>query len=136
MLSRSHLALGLALLVSSFPGFVQDAHGILPTGFTDETLFSTLAQPVGFTFLPDGRVLVVEQKTGNIKLVKFEPAAGVTIFTVPDVQPAGNEQGLLGIAVDPGWPARRYVYVYFDRTPGNVIYIRRYTASGDLSDPT
>jgi hypothetical protein len=56
------------------------------------------------------------------------------ITTIADVQTSGNEQGLLGIAIDPNWPARPYVYVYFDRTPGSVIYLAMFTASGDLSN--
>src|SRR4029079_10063408 len=45
----------------------------------------------------------------------------------------GAERGLLSIAVDPGWPARPYVYVHHTQT-GNVIRILRFTATGDLSN--
>lgn len=124
------LLTGSVLLGTSF-----DALAVLPTGFTDELVLGNLSQPAGMTWLPDGRMLVVEQRTRDIELVRFDPTANTAIFTVPDVQTSGNEQGLLGIAVDPGWPARPYIYVYFDRTPGQVIYIRRYTASGALTDP-
>lgn len=118
------------------------AIGTLPTGFTEEQVIGGLTQPVGFAFLPDARVIVVEQKnagmnTADIELVRMQPSvASATIFTVPDVRTAGGEQGLLGVAVDPGWPTRPYLYVYFDHTPGSFIYIRRYTASGALTDPT
>ena len=44
-----------------------------------------------------------------------------------NVQTAGNEQELLGIAVDPGWPARPYVYVHYDQAATNKVWISRYT---------
>jgi len=128
----------IAALAAALIMPVRPAHalGTLPTGFTDEAISSGLSQPVGFCFLPDGRALLTEQRTAKIKLVTLSPLATATIFTVPDVIATGNEQGLLGIAPDPGWPARPYLYVYFDHNGTNTIYIRRYTASGALSDPT
>ena len=53
---------------------------------------------------------------------------------IDQVNSSGGEQGLLGIAVDPGWPARPYIYVHCDATvPANRIRISRYTVTGDLS---
>ena len=108
---------------------------VLPTNFQDQLVVSGLSQPTSMAFLPDGRALIVEQTTGNIRLL-VGGAIGSTdpILNISDVVMTGGEQGLLGIAIDPGWPARPYVYVYFDRTPGNVIYIAMFTASGDLSN--
>jgi glucose/arabinose dehydrogenase len=83
-------------------------------------------------FLPDGRVLFVEQKTRNIRILVNGAAS--TIHTVADVNTTGNERGLLGITVDPSWPSRPYVYAHFDHTPGNVIYVSMFTVSGDLTD--
>jgi glucose/arabinose dehydrogenase len=111
------------------------AEATMPTGFADDVLYTGLSQPSSFDFLPDGRILILEQKTFRVRLVAGGTLFGSPILTVPDVTGAGNEQGLLGIAVDPGWPSRPYVYLYFDHTPGSVIYIVRYKASGSLSDP-
>jgi len=108
----------------------------MPTGFTDEILYTGLSQPASFDFLPDGRILIVEQKTFRVRVVAGGALFANPLLTVPDVNGAGNEQGLLGIAVDPGWPARPYVYLYFDHTPGSVIYLVRYKVSGSLSDPS
>lgn len=127
---------GFFLISSVLLAAAFEANAALPTGFTDELVIGSLSQPAGMTWLPDGRLLVVEQKTADVELVRFTPVGNAAIFTVPDVQTSGNEQGLLGIAVDPDWPARPYVYLYFDRTPGGTIYIRRYKASGDLTDPS
>ena len=114
----------------------SEVKAAVPTGFLDQPVVTGLSLPASFDFLPDGRILIIEQKTFHVRLaVKDFPVAN-PILTVPDVNGAGYEQGLLGIAVDPDWPTRPFVYLYFDRTPGSVIYLVRYRASGILSDPT
>ncbi len=111
------------------------AQATLPTGFSDELVVGGLSQPVGMAFLPDGRLLVIEQRSARFKLVRMgPPATADTVGTVPGVNSTANERGLLGIAVDPGWPARPYVYTHSTHT-GNRIRISRFTASGALSDP-
>ena len=138
--NRSSILCILMVLAASLPGeipsSIPSAYAGLPTGFVDETLNTGLSQPASLDVLPDGRILIVEQKTFRVRLVAGGVLFATPILTVPDATGAGNEQGVLGIAVDPGWPVRPYVYLYFDRTPGSVIYIARYKAAGDLSSPT
>jgi glucose/arabinose dehydrogenase len=112
----------------------RPALGALPTEFQDQVVTTGFSQPSGFAFLPDGRILVVEQKTAALRLVVNGVLQVSPALTVPSVNISGNERGLLGIAVDPDWPARPYVYVYYDRTPGNVNAVSRFTGSGDLAD--
>jgi glucose/arabinose dehydrogenase len=107
---------------------------VLPTDFADQLVVSGLDQPTSFVFLPDGRVVITEQNTADVELVVNGSLAPAPILHVADVNTSGGERGLLGAAVDPGWPARPYLYFYFDRTPGNVNYVSRWTASGDLTD--
>ncbi len=109
------------------------AQGVVPTGFVDAGVVGGLALPAGFTFLPDGRVLIVEQKSARIRLIVNGAIAAVDpVATIDGVQTTGGERGLLGIAVDPGWPARPYLYVHCDDASGPTIRISRYTAAGDL----
>src|ERR1043166_8099354 len=80
----------------------------VPSGFIVEDVVSgqglTLAS--GLAFLPDGRLLVVELTTGNIRVVanglvgNAGQVAGVSV---------GVDRGLTGIAADPGWPVRPYI---------------------------
>lgn len=106
---------------------------VVPTGFTDLPMVPGLDAPVGMTFLPDGRLLVIEQKTAIIKLVIIGGTITVTpILTVPEVNTFGSEQGLLGIAVDPGWPARPYLYVHYDHSGDSRIRISRFSVTGDV----
>ncbi len=105
----------------------------VPTGFAVETLAPGLSTPVAFEFLPDGRVLFVEQFTGRVRV--FTPGAGVQatpVLAVPGVA-AGGERGLLGIAVDPAFPTRPYVYVFHDVATPRHIRIARFTLAGDLA---
>jgi len=52
------------------------------------------------------------------------------VDSVANVEP---ERGLLGIAVDPSWPQRPFVYVYYTAL-GGTIRVSRYTVNGNLSD--
>jgi glucose/arabinose dehydrogenase len=126
-----------ALLSVAGPAGVPAA--TVPTGFDDRSAVSVaggaaLDRPAGMAFLPDGRLLVVEQKSARIRLfVNGMLSATDPVTTVPSVQTTGGEQGLLGIAVDPGWPVRPYLYVHCDDASGPWIRISRYTVSGDLA---
>ncbi len=126
---------GLALAAGiAVGGRGARAQGSLPTDFEDGGVVSGLEFPTGFTFLPDGRVLVVEQKTARIRLIVNGALAAMDpVATIPDVRNTGGEQGLLGIAVDPGWPARPYLYVHCDDALTPAIRISRFTATGDLA---
>jgi glucose/arabinose dehydrogenase len=111
------------------------AQATLPDGFSDQLVVGGLDFPVGMAKLADGRVFVIEQKTAKIRLiVNGELSSTDPVCVVDQVQTSGLEQGLLGIATDPGWPARPYVYVHCDETaPNYTIRISRYTVTGDLS---
>lgn len=122
------------LLSLSFvaPGAYPARAQTVPDGFTIETLAPGLASPVGFDFLPDGRVLYAELLSGQVRLLV--PGSGVQaapVVTVPELV-TGGERGLLGIAVDPVYPARPYLYVHYDAAPPNHIRIARFTLAGNL----
>lgn len=128
-MSRAAVAALFGLALAS-PAAAQFS---VPSGFTDELVIGGMGLPVGIAFVPDGRLLVVEQKTANVRLVVNGAfAATDPLLHVDDVQIAGNEQGLLGVAVDPAWPARPYIYLHYDYAPQARIRISRYTAAGDL----
>ena len=129
-------ATALALLASlaGGPGAAL-AQVTLPSGFVEDGLAPAFDFPTSFAFLPGGgRILVVEQRTARIRLLVSGALSPVDpVATLPDVNSVGTEQGLLGIAVDPGWPARPYLYVHCDNAGTSTIRISRYTATGDLA---
>jgi glucose/arabinose dehydrogenase len=121
----------VGLLLGVVPSFAA-----LPTGFVDEAVLQGLDQPVALCFLPDGRLLFTDQRAGRVHLVVGGQVARVDpVLIVPDVNSSGNEQGLLGLAVDPGWPTRPYLYVHYNYAPTSKIHIARFTVGGDLADP-
>ena len=125
-----------AVAVGAWLAAAVPAHAqlVLPTNFVDDVMVVGLNQPTGMAFLPDGRLLFVERTTGNIRLVvRGVLAATDPVITVAGVNSSGIERGLLGIAVDPGWPARPYVYVHYCSAVTPNIYISRYTVAGDLN---
>lgn len=114
------------------------AQPLLPDHFQDVLVAGGLSRPVSFDFLPDGRVLVAEQKAPTrVRMVVGNALASTDpVLTVPNVSTGHNEQGLLAIAVDPDWPTRPYLYAYYTLASGPVerVFLTRYRASGDLAD--
>lgn len=91
-----------------------------------------LEVPWGLAFLPDKSALVTERDSGKIKRIVGNEVS--EIGTVPGVDPS-SEGGLLGIAVDPEYPKKPYIYVYY--STGDDNRIARLEYSGDkLGEPT
>ena len=126
----------LALLLAFGPGpgpHPASASPATPLQFQDELVLGDFDAPVTATLLPDGRIFIVEQSTAQVRLVvKGTHAAIDPAGTIPLVR-AGGEAGLLGIAVDPGFPGRPYVYVQGTLRSPNAVRILRYTLTGDLA---
>ena len=105
-----------ALLVTATIG-ATTSFAALPTNFADQSVVTGLDLPSGFTFLPDGRMIVIEQKTFRVRLVLAGGSTADTTLTITDVNGSGNERGLLGVAIDPAVPVGA---VPFDQLPGRV----------------
>ncbi len=104
-------------------------------GFTDTTAFSGLVNPTAVRFAPDGRVFVAE-KRGTVQV--FDGLADTTPTQVADLRTEVHnfwDRGLLGLAVDPGFPARPYLYALytFDGPVGGTA--PRWGTAGADSDP-
>lgn len=123
--------LAVALAVGAGPAAAQFA---LPPDFVDEFIIGGLPQSVGMAMLPDGRLFVIERVTSRVRLVVNGALAAVDpVVTVPDVDASYGEEGLLGIAVDPGWPTRPYLYVQHTVAGAPFHRIARFTVAGDLT---
>ena len=93
--------------------------GTLPTGFTESNVVTGLTSPIGMAFLPDGRILVIEQAgRGRLVVNNFLRTAPLLDITADVLD--GGEQGLLGLAIDPDYPTRPYVYLYYNNTTPNL----------------
>ncbi len=135
-LARSGLSLGLLFgLLALFT--VPASAATVPNNFTDTQVVADLAMPTDFAFLPDGRILVVEQWTAKVRLIVNGAIGGTDpLVTVPNVRDDHGEAGLMCIEVDAGWPARPYIYVYYNNASTNTCCLSMYTVTGDLSNPS
>ena len=115
------------------PGPVRADGFTLPDGFVDEPVVGGLDQPVNLAILPDGRTFVIERIPGRVRLVVDGAYAPVDpVLTVDSLLADYGERGLLGIALDPQWPSRPYVYLDYTHQ-GGWIKVSRYRATGDLA---
>jgi glucose/arabinose dehydrogenase/PKD repeat protein len=92
--------------------FRTGSPGMLP-GFQETTAFSGLNAPTAVRLAPDGRVFVAE-KPGRIKV--FDGLGDPTPSTFANLTTAVNhhwDRGLLGLALDPDFPAKPFVYVLY-----------------------
>jgi glucose/arabinose dehydrogenase len=92
----------------------------LPGGFQDTVAFSGLTNPTSIRFASDGRIFVA-QKNGMLKV--FDSLSDSTPTTVIDLSGETDDywdRGLLGMTLDPGFPAVPYVYLMYtyDAPPG------------------
>ncbi len=86
----------------------------LPSGFRDTTLpFEELEMPTAVRFSPDGRVFVSE-KGGEILVYDSLEDPTPTVFADLRTQVFSYaDRGLLGLALDPDFPVRPYVYALY-----------------------
>ncbi|GAB3501023.1 PQQ-dependent sugar dehydrogenase [Amycolatopsis cihanbeyliensis] len=113
-LAGTLVAVGLA----AFPA--TPAAAAVPTGFGDTVAISGLSSPTAAAFAPDGRVFVAE-KSGIVKVFDSLADPSATVFADLRTQTQDFwDRGLLGLAVDPQFPQRPYVYVSYtyDAEPG------------------
>ena len=104
----------LSLVLLAAPSAAH-AGGVVPGGFQDRTAISGLTEPTTLAFAADGRVFVGE-KSGMIK--EFDGIADASPTTVADLRTDTYDfwdRGLLGMALDPEFPARPYLYVLYTR---------------------
>ena len=109
---RRAFALVLGIFVAAvLPG--PAAALTLPPGFERTTAISGLNEPTDIEVAPGGRVFVTE-KSGLIRT--FDSLADPTPHTFADLRTNvhnHSSRGLLSLALDPGYPAEPYVYVYY-----------------------
>jgi glucose/arabinose dehydrogenase len=108
-----------------------------PAGFSESVVLSGLTNPTVLRFSPDGRVFVAE-KRGVIKV--FDSLADPTPDVFADLNVNVHnfwDRGLLGMTLDPGFPANPYVYVLYayDHELGSSAPAPRWGTPGVYSDP-
>ena len=114
---RRVCGLGAGLVALLFAAAPASAQSLLaagpPLGFEETTVLDGLDLPTAVRFAPDGRIFVAE-KGGRIEL--FDGLGDPTPQLYADLSTQVHDywdRGLLGLALDPQFETRPYVYVLY-----------------------
>ncbi|SCE95355.1 Glucose/arabinose dehydrogenase, beta-propeller fold [Micromonospora matsumotoense] len=100
--------------------------------FEKVTLDSNTNNPMELDIAPDGRVFYAE-RDGRVQIVK--PDTGNTVTAVRLDVFTGNEDGLLGLRLDPDFATNKWIYLYYAPAGGGPRnYLSRFTVNGDTID--
>ena len=115
-------------------GFEEDpATGTIWDSYDREVLVEELSEPMKMNVSADGRVFFV-QRGGRVAVLDPDTGATTTLAEL-DVF-TGQEDGLLGIALDPEFEENGWVYLYYSPMPEDVNANRlsRFTVSDGSID--
>ncbi len=111
---------------------------LAPSQFKLVQVTKNLDFPTCLAPAPDGRIFVTERLSGAIRI--FDTKTGKVLakpFAVLPSKEGGDhsERGLLGIALDPAWPTKPFVYVLQHYTKGTrrIARLVRFTATGNVA---
>jgi cytochrome c len=132
---RDHLTGGIEWAAGALPG---DAGATLDDNYDIVTLDPNNTDPMALDIAKDGRVFFVE-KGGGVKIWKPSTSATVQAGSVP-IFP-GGENGLMGMALAPGFPNPPYIYLHYTQQDGNWANtgpgeqrLSRFVINGDQMD--
>ncbi len=107
--------------------------GRIHAGLVETVIARGIDSPVSMAIAPDDRIFVCEQG-GRLRVIRDGELLAKPFVVVP--AHAEIEEGLLGVAFDPEFPRRPFVYVcYTAGAPARHNRVERYTASGDTALP-
>lgn len=109
--------------------------GSISAAVKTELVAEDLSLPI-YVCSPPGdsnRLFIVEQKSGEIKILDFTTGLvnPTPFIDVPNLATGGGEQGLLGLAFHPRYRSNGFFYVNITSSSGGRTEILRYTADGD-----
>jgi len=123
-------------------GGIQTAAGVvdadcaasLTSSFEKVTLDSNTSNPMELDVAPDGRVFYIE-RDGRVQIIK--PDTGTTVTAIDLDVFTGNEDGLIGIRLDPDFASNGWVYLYYAPNDGIARNrLSRFTVEGDSIAPS
>jgi cytochrome c len=127
---RSHILGAIEWAAGEEPGDCGAPREGLPTdaSFDKVTLDDTTENPMEIAVAPDRTVYTVEL-AGKIK--RYNPATGgvSVVGTIPVHR--GNENGLLGITLDPGFATNRWIYLFYSAPTPEEQHVSRFTLASD-----
>lgn len=70
--------------------------------------------PTGFTVGPHGNIYYVQRFTGQVRVYNPDTETDKRYLTIRGISTEG-EQGLLGIALHPDWPDKKWLYLFYTK---------------------
>jgi len=93
----------------AFAGQTRAPEEKLGVAFDRVTVAEGLDNPWAFTFLPDGRMLMTEQRSGAFRIIEKDGKLSAPITGAPAVA-AGGQGGLLDVVLDPQFARNGMIY--------------------------
>jgi glucose/arabinose dehydrogenase len=123
------------------PEPVAAAPAQLPRGFKEELVALGLGYPTGFSFLPDGGILLSQQE-GLVTVLRNGRVNADPFLDIRAHVNAWTLRGLLSVEADPEFERNGFVYLLYthdDGTPPKdgpkIVRLSRFTADGDVARP-
>lgn len=132
-LLREHILGGIQWAAGAAEGDCGEPREGIPTevSFEKVALDDNTANPMELAVAPDGRVFYVEL-AGAVKM--YDPESG-SVSRIGDIPVhRGNENGLLGIALDPDFETNQWMYLFYSAPSPEVQRVARFTVDGDTLD--
>ena len=103
-----------------------------PTRFVKTVVADNLTEPMEFAMLPSGKILLIERR-GAMKI--YDPATGLTRVTYKMPVHAEQEDGLMGLALDPNYTENNWIYLYYSPVGNTAVNnLSRFVFRGDTLD--
>lgn len=103
-----------------------------PTRFQKTVLAADLTEPMELELLPDGKVMFIERR-GNIKV--YDPATGLVNMACKLPVHSEQEDGLMGLALDPDYEKNHWIYLYYSPVGNEAVNnLSRFVFRGDSLD--
>ncbi|MCD9020607.1 ThuA domain-containing protein [Cohnella silvisoli] len=103
------------------------------SNYAKQEIITGANAPVAFDITDDGRVYYIERTTGKVQVYKPATSAVTTAATLPVF--SGNEDGLMGIALDPNFITNGFLYLYYSPAGSTAVNrLSRFTAANDVID--
>lgn len=130
------IKLCVALLMATV--LIQSPHDLVAqeTGFDSSrfeviTLASGLIRPMELAVAPDGRVFLIELD-GKLKV--YDPSSATVSEVATLTVTTEQENGLIGIALDPGFATNHWIYLQYSPPDFPGQHISRFTLQGHRLD--
>lgn len=123
-----------ALLASlTLPAAAQNCTDINTTDFKKTVLAQNLESPMKMKIADDGRIFFIE-RTGHVMLLKPGSTTPTEMLALAVAGNSNNEDGVLGIALDPKFNSNNWIYIYYTLATPMGYRVSRFTLAGDQLD--